>query len=116
MATNPNIVAWDEENNEEDTSRDVEVNGAVPGGGGGDGAPTDASYVTTGSETDLDNESVHSSLSGSDLHDPKTHDSNDHSDDYVFDGDGAGRDIYVIAAGASDPADATAEDLIFEEE
>lgn len=34
----------------------------------------------------------------------------------IGDGDNAGRDIYVIANGANDPADADAEDLIYEEE
>lgn len=34
----------------------------------------------------------------------------------VTDGDDTERNIWIIANGASDPADATAEDLIFEEE
>jgi len=34
----------------------------------------------------------------------------------VTDGDGVDRRVWIIANGASDPADATAEDIIFEEE
>lgn len=34
----------------------------------------------------------------------------------LTDGDGVDRQIWVIAAGAADPADATADDLIFEEQ
>lgn len=44
MPENPNWIAWDEENNEEDPDRDVEVNGTVPGGGGStDDTRTDVS-------------------------------------------------------------------------
>ena len=74
MTENPNWIAWDQEAEEEDTDRDVEVNGAVPGGGSGSGAPTDASYVTTSDEPDLDAETQHANLSGADLHDPAQHD------------------------------------------
>lgn len=35
--------------------------------------------------------------------------------DAITDGDGVDRQIWVIANGAADPADATADDLIFEE-
>lgn len=44
------------------------------------------------------------------------HDNADHTEAFVFDGDGVERRIWVIAAGAADPADATADDLIFEEQ
>jgi len=37
------------------------------------GAPADAEYVTTATDGDLSAESLHSGLSGSDLHDPATH-------------------------------------------
>lgn len=33
MPENPNWIAWDEANKQEDPDRDVEVNGTVPGGG-----------------------------------------------------------------------------------
>jgi hypothetical protein len=46
---------------------------------------------------------------------PADHDNQDHLDTFVYDGDGTQRRIWVIANGASDPADATADDLIFEE-
>lgn len=39
-----------------------------------------------------------------------------HSEAFAFDGDGVQRRIWVIAAGAADPADAGPDDLIFEEE
>lgn len=47
------------------------------------GAPADASYVTTSTEDGLDNESVHSNLSGTDLHDPKSHGNEAHSATYI---------------------------------
>lgn len=72
MSSNPNIVAWDEQANEEDTSRNVEVNGSVPGGST--------------------------------------------AQDYVIDGDGVGRTIWVIGPGDPDPDGAEPEDLIFEEQ
>lgn len=39
-----------------------------------------------------------------------------HTPEYVNDGDDIKRQVFVIANGASDPAGANAEDLIFEEE
>lgn len=47
---------------------------------------------------------------------PEEHNNAAHSATYVSDGDGAERQIWVIAAGASDPAEAGPDDLIFEEE
>lgn len=42
---------------------------------GGSGAPTDAEYVVLSSDPGLSNESVHASLTGAELHDPKAHQS-----------------------------------------
>ena len=42
-------------------------------GGGGSGAPTDASYVTINAEAGLSAETQHSQITGDDLHDPKVH-------------------------------------------
>lgn len=47
---------------------------------------------------------------------PESHANGAHSEVFVFDGDGTQRRIWVIANGASDPDDATADDIIFEEE
>jgi len=42
-------------------------------GGGGGGAPTDASYVTLDAEDGLSAETRHRNITGADLHDPKAH-------------------------------------------
>lgn len=47
---------------------------------------------------------------------PESHGDSAHTPEYINDGDGIKRRIWVIAAGASDPAGATAEDIIFEEQ
>lgn len=44
------------------------------------------------------------------------HENEDHTAAFISDGDGIQRRIWVIAAGAADPAEATAEDIIFEEQ
>jgi hypothetical protein len=44
------------------------------------------------------------------------HDNAAHSLTFVSDGDGTERQIWVIANGASDPAGADPEDIIFEEQ
>ena len=46
---------------------------------------------------------------------PANHDNTAHSLTFVSDGDGTERQIWVIANGASDPAGADPEDIIFEE-
>lgn len=47
---------------------------------------------------------------------PNSHDNAAHSVEFVSDGDGTTRQIWVIASGASDPAGADPEDIIFEEQ
>lgn len=47
---------------------------------------------------------------------PENHDNAAHSAAFVADGDGTERRIWVIPNGASDPAGANAEDIIFEEQ
>lgn len=60
----------------------------------------------------------HGDLSGvtSDQHHAQDHDNADHTEAFVSDGDGTERQVWVIANGASDPAGADPEDIIFEEE
>jgi hypothetical protein len=69
--------------------------------------------VALGGSTDV----AHGNLADApaDAHHSQDHDNTDHTEEYVAEGDGVTRDIYVIAAGASDPSSATADDLIFEE-
>lgn len=44
------------------------------------------------------------------------HDNDDHREQYVPDGDGVDRRIWIIEAGADEPAEAADQDLIFEKE
>lgn len=69
---NPDIIATDDDGNELENT-EVAVNGEVPGGGDGSGAPESATYVTTDDEDDLENATQHSDLSGADLHAPQEH-------------------------------------------
>lgn len=85
-------------------------------GGSTGGAPTDASYVTLNDETGLDSETQHANIVEADRHPPAEHDNTSHSAAFLNDGDGVERTVWVIAAGASDPAGADPEDIIFEEE
>ena len=84
--------------------------------------------VTTGS-VDADSATIDTSLTDAagvshtgeladdgDAQPPESHGNGAHSETFVSDGDGTTRQIWVIANGASDPAGADPEDIIFEEE
>lgn len=81
----------------------------VGGGGSGDGAPTDASYVTLSSESALDNETRHVNVPESQTHPPRSHGDGAHSFDALNQGgtltaslDGNGYKI----TNAADPSNA----------
>lgn len=68
-------------------------------------------HADSASDTDLSNHA-----SNADAHHNQSHGNADHTSVFVSDGDGTTREIWVIASGASDPAGAGADDIIFEEE
>jgi len=72
-------------------------------------APVTSVFGRTGDVTAQSGDYTYSEIDG-------THGNEDHTDEFVSDGDGTTREIWVIANGASDPAGADPEDLIFEEE
>ena len=72
-------------------------------------APVTSVFGRTGDVTAQSGDYSYSEIAG-------THGNEDHTDEFVSDGDGTTREIWVIANGASDPVGAGTNDLIFEEE
>lgn len=106
-----------DENDEEIEDPKLLINGQEVGGGGGDGATEDATYITVADESDdLSESEQHSELANDDLHEPAEHDNDAHSLAFLSDGDGVRRQVWLIPAGADDPEEADPEDIILEEE
>lgn len=103
------------------TVEDADITNSLtdPSGTTHSGELADSSDVSSiQSSSDVDHDSTSGGTAGNPHANSASdnHDNTAHSEEFVSDGDGTTRQIWVIANGASDPAGADPEDIIFEEE